>query len=131
MFHRSQEPIQQWLAKCEQPFAKSQLFLTSTKTKVVDEDKRRSQYRAITDEKIFELSEALIEHLNTKDEEHDFTLVKNDVTQIKYNEGDFFEKHEDYLSVTSNVIQVIKLVFFLKPLCSLVIIFSFRNGHFW
>ena len=37
-------------------------------------------------------------------------LHKNDVTFIKYTNGGFFEEHEDYLSVTSNILEEFTMI---------------------
>ena len=82
------------VAPMYQPFEQSKLFLSDTKEKIVDEDKRRSKYRAIVDGELFDLAENLVQHLSSLDKEKDYLLVRNDVTNIVYTEGGFFKVHE-------------------------------------
>jgi hypothetical protein len=81
------------------------LFETATQNKLVDTDRRVSIFRAIKDERLFALSDQLVAHLSSLDPNRDFTLVRSDCTHIKYATGGFFETHEDYLSLTSNIIE--------------------------
>lgn len=92
-----------YLQTSAQPFEFSQLFDASTGKKVVDDTERSSHFRAIKDPKLFEIAERLVEQVSASDESRHLSLVRNDVTQIVYQEGDFFKKHQDYLAVTSNV----------------------------
>jgi hypothetical protein len=98
-------PMMEYLNKCDSPMTASQLYQTATKTKVIDEDKRKSAFRAIEDDELFNLAEDMVAHLNKLDQERDYQLVRNDITQIIYKQSGFFSVHEDYLSLTSNIIQ--------------------------
>jgi hypothetical protein len=89
----------------KQPFEPSQLYEVSTKQKIVDVDMRRSVFRAITEPALFDLASDFVKHLSSLDKDRDYTLVKNDCSHIKYAAGDFFGSHEDFLSLTSNVIE--------------------------
>jgi hypothetical protein len=81
------------------------LYEVSTKQKIVDVDMRKSVFRAITEPALFDLASDFIRHLSSLDKDRDYTLVKNDCSHIKYAAGDFFGSHEDFLSLTSNVIE--------------------------
>lgn len=46
---------------------------------------------------------------------HKYTLRRNDITHIKYEEGGFFKRHRDYLSTTSNLIEEYTLILCVTP----------------
>lgn len=94
------------------PFEKSQVYHVSTETKIVNEDKRLSEYRILYDEKLFKLAESLIKDINSKQGEgnKNFFLYKNDIMHIKYQAGGYFKEHEDYLSLTSNFVDEYSLI---------------------
>ncbi|CAB9515177.1 expressed unknown protein [Seminavis robusta] len=104
-------PFQEHLAKCQQPFEKSLLYSSAKDEKFVDEDLRQSLFRAITDPKLMDLMDAnIVSHLNQTDQSYQYTLCRNDITHIKYEEGGFFQRHKDYLSLTSNLIEEFTLL---------------------
>jgi len=48
---------------------------------------RKSKFRAITDKKLFDLVDSIISKMNSeKDASYRYTLHRNDVTHIKYEE---------------------------------------------
>ena len=73
--------------------------------KKIDEEIRKSQFKIFTDITLFDLVGLLVNKLNILDKNYTYTLLRNDITYIKYSEGDFFEDHADYLSFTSNEIE--------------------------
>lgn len=82
--------IQAHLAKQEAPFATSELYSSAEKTKILDLEQRRSEYRLLKDDdKSFALMEEVVQHLNATDPNYNYLLHKNDVTEIRYREGDF------------------------------------------
>ena len=50
-------------------------------------DLRKSIFRPIKDSKLFDLVDSLISKLNEEDSSYTYTLRRNDVTHIKYEEG--------------------------------------------
>lgn len=96
------ESIKAWLAARDDPYSDSQLYYPGPDQKVVDKAKRVSQYRTFTDKKIFGLADEMVQYYSDQDPYWDFTLVRNDVTQIRYEEGGFFKPHKDYLSLKTN-----------------------------
>ena len=95
----------------------SQLYSGQTETKFVDLEKRNSKYKAIVNEDVFDSCDRLIKIINEKDSFYDFQLVRNDVTYIKYEQGNFFKTHEDYLSYTSNEIEEFTLIMCIDANC--------------
>lgn len=87
------------------PFEKSQLYNSEIGKKFIDTDKRSSIYKTITNNDLFSLFDSILDKINIMDEVNNYHIVKNNVTYIKYSEGDFFDMHEDYLSFTSNVLE--------------------------
>lgn len=88
-----------------QELEQSQLYSSTEEKKFIDLNKRKSRYKSIVDTKLFDSVEKLIKYLNRIDQYYDYKLIRNDVTYIKYEKGDFFKPHEDYLSFTSNMIE--------------------------
>ena len=78
-------------------------------------DLRKSTFRAITDNKLFDLVDDVVARLNEDDQSYRYTLRRNDVTHIKYEEGGFFKRHRDYLSTTSNLIEEYTLLLCVTP----------------
>ena len=91
------------------------LYDSANAKKIVDETERSSHFRAIKDPALFEIAERLVEHVSATDAQRHFSLVRNDVTHILYSVGDFFNKHQDYLAVTSNVIEEYTLIVCVTP----------------
>ena len=88
----------------------SQLYSPIVGEKFIDTDKRSSKYIAIKENELFTLCNELIQELNRIDNCYSYHLVKNDITYIKYQKGDFFAEHEDYLSLKSNIIEEFTLI---------------------
>ena len=107
--------IQAYLDQCTQPFQESELYLVPEEKNVVDSSKRRSCVRRITDASLFALVEPIVSQLNQEDLALQYMLVRNDVAHIKYTEGGFFEKHHDYISVTSNMIEEFAMLVCVTP----------------
>jgi len=107
--------ISTFLAECKQPFQTSHLYDAVENKKLVDTERRLSEFRSITDERLFDLAEDIVKQLSAQDESADFTLVRNDLTHIRYHTGGFFKKHEDYLSVTSNLVEEYTLLLCVTP----------------
>jgi hypothetical protein len=104
------------LGKCELPFQKSNVYVVATEEKLVDENVRRSQFRSITnDQELFNECEKLLEQHFGDDETYSYSLVRNDAMHIKYEKGDYFRAHSDYLSLTSNMIEEFTLIICVIP----------------
>ena len=95
----------------------SQLYSNIVKKKYVDTEKRSSKYKTIINKNCFDFMSELVIELNKLDDKDDFMLVQNDVTYIKYQEGDFFKPHEDYLSITSNFLEEYTLIICMDANC--------------
>jgi hypothetical protein len=61
--------------------------------------------------------ERLYAHLSNIDPEFNYTLIKNDITYIKYDKGGFFNKHADYLSFTSNLVEEFTMILCVDANC--------------
>jgi hypothetical protein len=86
-------------------FEPSKLYSTATQSLTIDTDIRSSNFQLIIQPQLFDLIDLLIQKINGLDQFYNYLLVRNDVTHIKYKEGDFFKAHEDYLSLTSNTVE--------------------------
>lgn len=94
---------------------KSNVYVVSTQEKVLDEAVRKSHFRSITkSEMLFNVCEdLLVKHFNN--DVYDFSLVRNDAMHIKYQVGDFFKEHSDFLSLNSNIIEEFTLIVSVLP----------------
>jgi len=108
-------PILKLLSDIPQPFESSQLYSSSRDEKFVDESLRKSVFRAIVDEKLFGEMQVIVDKLNEDDPNYKYMLRRNDVTHIKYETGGFFNRHRDFLSTTSNMIEEFTLIVCVTP----------------
>ena len=78
-------------------------------------DLRKSVFRPIVNQELFDLVDDVVAKLNVTETSYNFTLRKNDVTHIKYEQGGYFKRHRDYLSTTSNLIEEFTLLICVTP----------------
>ena len=95
----------EYLEQCRAPFSPSLVYEVATEQKLLDENKRISMFRCITNPALFEICRNLLSELTASDPFNVFTLHENDVTEIVYSPGGKFGVHRDFLSLTSNVIE--------------------------
>jgi hypothetical protein len=107
--------LRAYLDACDVPFQPSQLYSAAEDTKFVDPSLRLSEFRALTDEALFQIAEALVATVSAQDPGNDYTLVRNDVTHIRYLPGGFFSKHQDFLSLASNMVEEYTLLVCITP----------------
>ena len=103
------------VGKCDLPFNQSQLYSPKEEVKFVDTEQRTSKYRDIQDPDLYEACEELVIHLNHEDDTRSFHLVRNNVTHIIYEKGGFFKRHNDFLSLTSNIVEEYTLILCITP----------------
>lgn len=101
----------------EGEFQPSQLYSVKEEAKFYDDKQRVSEFRLITDDKFFEQAELIINKINELDQMMEYKLVRNDITHIRYQKGGFFTPHEDFLSLTSNVIEEYTMIICLDADC--------------
>ena len=100
------------------PFATSELYSSETNAKILDLELRRSRFRLFAQGKhreIFDIVDQTVQWLNESDQEYSYQLRRNDITEIRYARGDFFKKHKDYLSTTSNLVEEFTLILCVTP----------------
>lgn len=79
----------------------SHVYNRITKENFVDKHLRSSQKIEYRDDKLFDwVEENIVKVLN--DNELSFRLIRNDLEVVKYKEGDYFKKHQDYINFDSN-----------------------------
>jgi hypothetical protein len=88
------------------PFTPSNVHEVASAENRIAADVRMSQSRALSDQRLFDAADRLVERLSDSDDIMAFTLVRRDVSHLKYKPCDFFKPHQDYLALTSNCIQV-------------------------
>ena len=96
---------------------KSQLYSAAKGAKFIDETERVSRFKKMRTQPLFDQLDDYVSKMSERDELFQFMLFRNDVTLIKYEEGGFFEEHEDYLSLKSNEIQEFTLLLCLSAQC--------------
>lgn len=104
--------FQEILETIKEPFKQSEVYNTRTEEKTIDTDLRSSEFRVLTNPKIFDLAEEVISTINETQPKggKKFCLYKNDIMHIRYVPGGYFKEHEDYLSITSNFVEEYSLI---------------------
>ncbi|XWV25225.1 hypothetical protein QJ856_gp0547 [Tupanvirus deep ocean] len=101
-------------------FSTSKLYHKNLKENVIDGSQRSSKTHKIfygdNTKIIFQSLEKLIEHINEKKNTL-FSLVPNDIDIIKYETGDFFNKHNDFVPIKNKYITYYTLLFCLDAKC--------------
>ena len=95
----------------------SQLYSRTLDRKFIDEQERVSMFKTLEDGQVLDLAEELVTLISDCDELMDYSLVRNNVTFIKYEQGGFFKTHEDYLTLTSNFIEEYTLLICADAAC--------------
>jgi hypothetical protein len=102
------KPMMAHLAACTIPLEASQLYSKEKEEKFEDPSLRRSRFRLLADPTALDLAEAFVKKLNELDAVNEFSLgegaqqrvpdtacaVRNNVTHIVYQAGDFFKAHQ-------------------------------------
>ncbi|XWV26484.1 hypothetical protein QJ857_gp0585 [Tupanvirus soda lake] len=101
-------------------FSTSKLYHKDLKENIIDGSQRSSKtHKIYYDENtkiIFQSVEKLIEHINEKQKTL-FSLIPNDIDIIKYENGDFFNKHSDFVPIKNKYITYYTLLFCLDANC--------------
>jgi hypothetical protein len=102
--HLNQEKINELLELLSidnRDYLESQVYVTSEKKNIIEKTVRSSKKIEYKDEQLFNwVNTNCIQNLNT--DTYRFILIHNDITVIKYNQGDFFKKHQDFVTLHSN-----------------------------
>ena len=92
------------------------LYDSKKDAKFVDESLRSSSFRTLQKGDLFDVfDEDIMAAVNDPKQNpiaatKTFTLVRSDISEIKYPVGGFFSKHKDYLSITSNSISEFTMI---------------------
>ncbi|GMI12680.1 hypothetical protein TrRE_jg7199 [Triparma retinervis] len=98
------------------PWETSMLYDSKKDAKFVDESLRSSSFRTFVKGDLFDVfDEEIMAAVNDPKQNpiaamKTFTLVRSDISEIKYPVGGFFSKHKDYLSITSNSISEFTMI---------------------
>ena len=95
-------------------FQPSQVYNSLTQEKLINTELRQSEFQTLTDPEIFDIAEEVINQIN-QDNQNKFYLHRNDIMYIKYQEGGYFKGHEDYLSLTSNLVEEYSMIICVTP----------------
>jgi hypothetical protein len=110
------QDVAQYLEQdCDLPFEQSELYVVADGHNQIDTTRRVSQFRKIRDVALCDLVEPLVSEMSKGDPVLDYSLVRNDVTHIRYEKGGFFTKHQDYVSVTSNMVEEFSMLVCVTP----------------
>jgi hypothetical protein len=101
-------------------FDNSAIYHKESKQNIFDGKLRSSKTHKIyyhdNSKIIFDCVDKLIEFIN-ETQNTLFSLVPNDIDILKYNEGDFFKKHSDFIPVKNKYINYYTLLFCLDADC--------------
>lgn len=103
-----QTTIKQYLEIDKREFKASMVYESDTDRKLVKREKRISMYKTFSEGPLFDMCEQVINKINEQDDYLEF---------IKYKKGGYFKPHEDYLSLTSNVIEEYTLIMCIDGKC--------------
>jgi len=107
--------MQQYLAAKDTSLETSELYSSEYAAKIVAPELRKSRFRAFQDQEIFGLVDHVIQWLNESDDNYSYQLRKDNITETRYEAGGHFLKHNDFLSVTSNLIEEFTLLLCVTP----------------
>ena len=111
------QEIKEYVEKDTAEFNESLLYKSDTKEKILDKEIRNSVFKNFVDEKLFDMVEKVVSDIEEKDKFKNYTLVRNDISYIKYGVGGFFKPHSDYLSYRSNILEEYTLIICLDANC--------------
>lgn len=93
----------------------SKIFNTKEKVNEVNENVRISKKKVFKENKYFDIvQKEIIDKINNHVKKVYFSLVRDDIELVKYDKGDFFEKHQDFVKYTSNQFECFSLILYLN-----------------
>ena len=104
------DAIRGYLTACDKPFTPSKLFSTASSSHFRDAELRLSESRRIVDPCLFDLCSALVDQVSEQDVAYRYTLCRDDVTELRYKAGGFFQRHVDHCRGVSNLIEEFTLL---------------------
>ena len=110
------EELMGMLGVDDKTYKESHVYNRVSKKNVTDRHLRSSEKIEYRDEKLFDWVDThIVGRLAQPDMDHRFLLVRNDVEVVRYNEGDFFGKHQDYVNFESAEFKNYTLLLCLSP----------------
>ena len=102
--------------KSEESFIESHVYNRISKENVTNKHLRASKKIEYRDNNIFDYIETnIVGILNNIGDDYQFSLIRNDVEIVKYEVGDFFKPHQDYINFDSNEFKNYTLIINMKP----------------
>ena len=100
-------------------FENSQIYDIKEKENVENNDVRQSKKHKLDNKYFPWVQKFIVDKLNkcVKKNGIKFILVKDDLEIVKYEEGDFFQKHHDFVKVQSNQLKCYSLLYCLRANC--------------
>lgn len=99
------------------PFKNSEVYDSRTEIKMENLEERVSQFRLFNDKSLFDQCDRIVTEINKVNDNIYFRLFRNDLTHIKYGTGEFFKPHQDYLSLTGNLVTEYTLILCIDADC--------------
>ena len=99
-------------------FKASQVYMKTSEKKIINEELRLSSFRTLVDEKIFNIGDVILNKINNEISGKKFIIHKNDIMHIIYDKDGYFKRHEDYLSINSNIIEEYSMIVCVTPIDS-------------
>jgi len=112
-----QKGIVEKLRSDTREFTPSLIYDSLKDQKELAPEERISIFKTYEDKDILDDCQKLVDLVNHQNDQIKFVLVRNNATYIKYQEGEFFKPHEDYLSLTSNLIQEYTMIMCVDANC--------------
>jgi hypothetical protein len=105
--------IKEYIENDTREYEASQVYDSITDEKTFAPEKRQSEFKTFLCHEhtvLTSFCQNYVDEINKINNHITFILVPNDITHIRYQEGGFFKSHEDFLSLTSNMIEEYTLI---------------------
>lgn len=108
----------QFMPSDECKLEESTVYMRNTKKETVDHTLRKSKGLRFNDATSFDkIEEIIIKRINNIVKDREYNIVRNDIDVLTYESGDFFEAHNDFVTIRSNVIKNYSFLLCLEGNC--------------
>jgi hypothetical protein len=107
--------IMRRVAQVQTDFEPSPLYSVADAAERVDEGVRVSESQSLMDSVLFDLAEEVVAHISKTDDVYAYGLKRDDLQLIRYRVGGFFDAHQDFCSVRSNLLTEFTLLLCVTP----------------
>jgi len=111
-----QNKIIKYVEQYNGDFSSSLLYNRIKKKEVMYLQKRKSEFRTIIKDELFDLVDKYVELINEIND-YNFMLIQDDISHIKYIKGDHFGSHEDFIKIKTNMVEDYTGIMCIKADC--------------